>query len=191
MGVAGNFRESCRGERESVPFMITVASAGLCEPFSGFLIMPLMKFIDELKKSFLLHPVAAHFSNGLVPVAFLALMLALLTGNPCFEQTVISLLVIVLLAVPVSFYSGIKEWKKKYKGAKTPVFEKKIRLSILLMVLCVTTVAIRVAVPDVMQQGGILSWMYGAGLIAMFPVVVLLGHHGGKLSAGQRSERFR
>lgn len=170
---------------------MTVVTAGQGEPFTSKSTMPLMKFINELKKSFLLHPVAAHFSNGLVPVAFLSLLIFLLTGNPCFEHTVIYLLFIVLMAVPVSFYSGIQEWKKKYKGAKSPVFEKKIRLSMLLMTLCVLTVSIRVAVPDVIQRGGFLAWLYGAGLIVMFPVVVLLGHHGGKLSAGQRSERFR
>jgi hypothetical protein len=152
--------------------------------------MPL-KFIKELKQSFLLHPVAAHFSNGVVPVAVLYLLLFLPTGDPFFERTVIHLLVIVLLAVPVSFYSGIREWKTKYKGAKAPVFQKKIRLSILLFVLCVIAVAIRIAVPGVMQQGGPLSWIYNAALFAMLPTVVLLGHHGGKLAAGQRTERFR
>ncbi|NTU52644.1 MAG: hypothetical protein HGA97_02875 [Chlorobiaceae bacterium] len=153
--------------------------------------MPLMKFIKELKKSFLLHPVAAHFSNGLVPVAFLSHLIFLLTGNSCFDYAVIYLLLIVLMAVPVSFFSGIREWKSKYKGVKAPVFKKKIRLSMLLMALGVTTVTIRVVAPDVMQRGDFLSWVYGAALIVMFPVVVLLGHHGGQLSAGQRSERFR
>lgn len=149
------------------------------------------KFIKEMKQSFMLHPVAAHFSNGVVPVAVLYLLLFLPTGDPFFERTVIHLLVIVLLAVPVSFYSGIREWKTKYKGAKAPVFQKKIRLSILLFVLCVITVSIRIAAPGVMQAGGPLAWIYTAALFAMLPTVVLLGHHGGKLAAGQRSERFR
>ncbi|NTV66817.1 MAG: hypothetical protein HGB06_03895 [Chlorobaculum sp.] len=149
------------------------------------------KFIKELKQSFMLHPIAAHFSNGVVPVAVLYLLLFLPTGDPFFERTVIHLLVIVLLAVPVSFYSGIREWKTKYKGAKAPVFQKKIRLSILLLVLCVIAVSIRVAVPGVMQAGGVLAWLYVAALLVMLPTVVLLGHHGGKLAAGQRSERFR
>lgn len=149
------------------------------------------KFIKELKQSFLLHPIAAHFSNGVVPVAVLYLLLFLPTGDPFFERTVIHLLVIVLLAVPVSFYSGIREWKTKYKGAKAPVFQKKIRLSILLLVLCVIAVSIRVAVPGVMQASGLLAWIYVASLFVMLPTVVLLGHHGGKLAAGQRTERFR
>jgi hypothetical protein len=155
-----------------------------------FLPMP-FKFIKEMKQGFVLHSVAAHFSNGMLPVALLYLLLFLPTGDPFFERTVIHLLVIVLLAVPVSFYSGIRDWKVKYKGAKAPVFQKKIRLSILLSVLCVAAVSIRVAAPEVMLRGGVLAWIYVAVLFAMLPTVVLLGHHGGKLAAGQRSERFR
>jgi len=153
--------------------------------------MPFFKFIKEMKQNFMLHPVAAHFSNGVIPVAVLYLLLSLPGGDPFFEHTVIHLLVIVLLAVPFSFYSGLRRWKTRYKGAKAPVFETKIRLSILLLVLCVITVSIRIAVPTVMMDGGILFWIYVVSLFAMLPAVVLLGHHGGKLAAGQRSERFR
>lgn len=153
--------------------------------------MPFAKFLKEMKQSFMLHPVAAHFSNGVIPVAVLYLLLFLPTGNLYFEHTVINLLVIVLLAVPFSFYSGIRDWKRKYKAAKTPVFQKKIRLSILLSVLCVITVSIRIAVPDVMLTKGLLSWIFAVSLFLMLPTVVLLGHYGGKLAAGQRSERFR
>ncbi|MGC8774237.1 MAG: DUF2231 domain-containing protein [Chlorobaculum sp.] len=153
--------------------------------------MPFFKFIKEMKQSFMLHPVAAHFSNGVIPVAVLYLVLFLPTGNPFFEHTVVHLLLVSLLAVPFSFYSGIRDWKTKYKGAKAPVFQTKIRLSILLLVAGILAAAIRLAVPDVMHEGGPLSWLYVATLLVMLPMVVLLGHHGGKLAAGQRSERFR
>lgn len=153
--------------------------------------MPLMKFFREMKNSFELHPVAAHFSNGLVPVAVLYLLLSIALGDRFFEHTVIDLLVVVLAGVPVSFYSGVREWKTKYNGAKAPVFEKKIRLSMLLLVLCMIAVLIRIAAPSVMQDGGFLALVYVASLCAMLPTVVLLGFYGGKLAAGQRSERFR
>lgn len=153
--------------------------------------MPIMKFFREMKKSFELHPVSAHFSNGLVPVAVLYLLLSIFFGDRFFEHTVIELLVVVLVAAPFSFYSGVREWKMKYKGAKAPVFAKKIRLSILLLTLCVVAVIIRISVPGVMEDGGPLAWVYVASLCAMLPTVVLLGFHGGKLAAGQRSERFR
>jgi phosphatidylserine synthase len=153
--------------------------------------MSIVKFIEEMKKTFILHAVAAHFSNGLIPVAVLYLLLALPSSDVFFEHTVVHLLVIVLMAIPISFLSGIREWKTKYKGAKAPVFTKKIRLSVVLFALCVTAVSIRISVPGVMNGSGILFWTYTASLFVMLPVVVLLGHYGGKLSSGQRQEKFR
>jgi uncharacterized membrane protein len=153
--------------------------------------MSLGKFLDEMRRTFFLHPISAHFSNGVIPIAVLYLLLNVATGDTYFEHTVIDLLVIVLLAAPVSFVSGIIDWKKKYKGAKAPVFVKKIRLAVVLCVLAVAAISIRFADPAVMEAGGVLRWAYILIVLAMLPVVVLLGHYGGKLSAGQRSEKFR
>jgi hypothetical protein len=139
--------------------------------------MGLMSFLKEMKQTFFLHAIAAHFSNGVVPVAVFYLLLFLPTGNHYFEHTTKHLLVIVLLAIPFSFFSGIHDWKTKYKGAKAPVFVKKIRLSFALFTLAVLTVVIRFAFPDVMYAGGLLHWLYMAMLLAMLPVVVLLGHY--------------
>ncbi|WP_233120887.1 hypothetical protein [Chlorobium sp. KB01] len=151
----------------------------------------LKAFLKEMKKTLFPHAIAAHFSNGLIPVAVLFLLLSLSSGDVYFEHTVIHLLVIVLMAIPVSFFSGIYDWKTKYKAAKAPIFIKKIRLSILLFILCVTTVSFRLGVPGVMHQEGMLHWLYIALLLSMLPVVVLLGHYGGKLSAAQRSAGAR
>ena len=153
--------------------------------------MSLAKFLNEMKRTFFLHAISAHFSNGLIPVAVLYLLLALLEGDPFFEHTVLHLLVIVLMAIPLSFVSGIADWKKKYNGAKAPIFIKKIRLAILLCLLAAAALSIRVADPGVMDGSGPLHWAYLLLLLAMLPVVVLLGHYGGKLSAGQRQEKFR
>jgi uncharacterized membrane protein len=149
------------------------------------------RFLDEMRRTFFLHAISAHFSNGLIPVAVLYLILALPASDPFFERTVLHLLVVVILAVPVSFVSGILDWKKKYNGAKAPVFMKKIRLGVVLFVLAVCAVWIRFAEPGVMSGGGTLHWAYILILLCMLPVVVLLGHYGGKLSAGQRQEKFR
>ena len=142
--------------------------------------------LDEMKKTFLFHAIAAHFSNGLIPVAVLYLLLTLTTGSTYFEHTVEHLIVIVLMAIPVSFFSGIHDWKKKYRAAKAPIFIKKIRLSCALFLLCASTVGIRLTTPDVMSRNGIEHWLYLALLFSMLPVVTLLGHYGGKLSAQSR-----
>ncbi|MEI8185480.1 MAG: hypothetical protein WCG19_02180 [Chlorobiaceae bacterium] len=136
-----------------------------------------------MKKTFLFHAIAAHFSNGLIPVSVLYLLLTLYTGNTYFEHTVEHLIVIVVMAVPVSFFSGIHDWKTKYRQAKAPIFIKKIRLSGLLFTLGVFVAGIRLSIPDVMNRQGIEHWLYLVLLFSMLPVVTLLGHYGGKLSA--------
>ena len=137
----------------------------------------------DMKKTFLFHAIAAHFSNGLIPVAVLYLLLTLSTGSTYFEHTVEHIIVIVVLAIPASFFSGVYDWKTKFRGAKAPIFIKKLRLSGLLFVLCISTVAIRLSIPDVMNRQGVEHWLYIVLLFSMLPVVTLLGHYGGKLSS--------
>ncbi|KUL20271.1 hypothetical protein [Chlorobium limicola] len=153
--------------------------------------MPKPSLWKDMKKTFMLHAIAAHFSNGLIPVAVLYLLLTLPTGNTFFEHTAQHLLWITFLAIPVSFFSGIHDWRTKYRAAKAPVFIKKIRLSFVLFALCIVAVSLRLSVPDVMARQDLLHWFYVADLFAMLPVVTLLGHYGGKLSQQSRQQPQR
>jgi len=47
-------------------------------------------------------------------------------------------------------------------------------------------VGLRLALPDVMAEAGILRWLYIGILLSMLPVVTLLGHYGGKLASQPR-----
>ena len=44
----------------------------------------------------------------------------------------------------------------------------------------------RLTTPEVMNRDGIEHWIYLALLFSILPVVTLLGHYGGKLSAQSR-----
>jgi len=139
-------------------------------------------FLKETYRSFILHAVASHFINGLVPVAVLYLALTLATGNAYFEHTVVHLVVVTFCMIPVSFLSGIRDWRIKFKSSKAPVFYRKIALSVTLLILCIVTVAIRLGRPDLAAGTGAVAWLYRGCLFIMLPVVVLLGHFGGKLA---------
>jgi len=153
--------------------------------------MPKPSLWKDMKKTFMLHAIAAHFSNGLIPVAVLYLLLTLPSGDTFFEHTVQHLLWITFLALPVSFFSGVHDWETKYRAAKAPIFIKKIRLSLLLFALCTVEVTIRLMVPEVMDHSDLLHWFYIAVLLGMLPVVTLLGHYGGKLSQQSRQQPQR
>jgi len=139
--------------------------------------------------TFIFHAVSSHFVNGLVPVSVLFLLLTLITADPYFEHTVFHVLCVVSIAVPLSFLSGIRDWRIKFHGGRAPIFYRKIGLSILLALLCAVVISIRLAWPDPLAAGGGIAMLYGGCVFMTLPVVVLLGHFGGKLAymARQRS----
>jgi hypothetical protein len=140
------------------------------------------KFIDDFYRTFVLHAVAAHFNNGLLPSALLFLGLAILRNDPFLERTVLHLICLAVSMVPVSFLSGVRDWRTKFHGARAPIFYRKMWLTALLSLLSGSAVLIRLSHPDVLFQGGALSWLYLGCLGGTLPVVVLLGHYGGKLA---------
>jgi len=143
-------------------------------------------FLKKIFKTFIFHAVASHFINGLVPVAVFFMMLTLITANPYFEHTVIHLICISAMTIPFSFLSGIRDWRTKFHGGRAPIFYRKIKLSIILAVLCSAVISIRLAVPDPLAAGGVMGLLYGGCIILALPIVALLGHLGGKLAYAAR-----
>lgn len=144
--------------------------------------MPVAHFLKDMCKTFVLHAVAAHFNNGLLPSALLFLFLTLLSGDPYFERTVLHLMIIALCMVPVSFFSGVRDWRAKFHGGRAPIFYRKMWLSGVLFLLVASAAGLRLARPGLLLQGGACKWIYLGCLIGTLPVVVMLGHYGGKLA---------
>ena len=149
----------------------------------------MIRLLREFTSTFLLHAVAAHFSNGLVPTAILFLVLARATSTVCLERSVYYVSCVTLVMIPVSFWSGIRDWHDKFHGAKAPVFIRKIRLSLLFLVLAATTVLLLHADPDLLSRLTSLAWLCRVCLFGMLPTVILLGHYGGKLAHQARMNR--
>lgn len=150
---------------------------------------PFVRFWRDFRSTFVLHAVAAHFNNGLLPAAILFMLLAVFTGNPYFEHTVLHLIILALCMVPVSFFSGIRDWRTKFYGGRAPIFYRKMWLSCLLFLLVGGAAAIRLDRPGVLYQGGVSPWLYLVCLFSALPVVVLLGHYGGKLAYQGKTTR--
>ena len=74
-----------------------------------------------------LHPVAAHFPNGALPLAFLAWLVYLVLGDSSFERTSFYLMLVATLAVPFTGFTGWSDAKHRFGTTTTGVFpEKKI-----------------------------------------------------------------
>lgn len=144
-------------------------------------------FFKDFRNTFVLHAVAAHFNNGLIPAAILFLMFALFSSNPYFEHTILHLIILALVMAPVSFLSGIRDWRKNFHGGRSPIFYRKMWLTGLLFLLVACATGIRLVHPGVLFNGGGFMWLYLGCLIGAFPVVVMLGHYGGKLAFRYKS----
>lgn len=150
--------------------------------------MSLPRLLQEMRSTFILHAVAAHFPNGLIPVAVTFMLLALVTADPYSEHTVLHLLLVTFCMIPVSFISGIRDWRRNFHGAKAPIFRKKLTLAAVLFLLCGASIVLRLRHPDILSDHGVATLLYGGSLLLMLLVVTLLGHFGAKLAAQVRKQ---
>jgi len=137
--------------------------------------------LRDLYRTLVLHAVVAHFPNGLLPAALLFLFLSLVTATPCLEAAAFYMTALVVVCLPLSLVSGIRDWRRRYGGVKAPIFYKKIALGSSLLVFGAAAVWLRATDPALISEGGALRVLYLGLLGAMMACAVLLGHYGAKL----------
>lgn len=123
-----------------------------------------------------LHPVLAHFPNGLMPTAWLFLILYYLTGRSSFEEGALWLVMVVVAAAPPALASGIFNWHRRYGGRRAAIFTQKIVLTVVLMLIGVVAISLRLLTPAPWHTPA-----YYLCLAAMLACVTMLGYLGGKL----------
>jgi hypothetical protein len=100
-----------------------------------------------------------------------------------FRQTYFYLMVLAVMSTPVSYATGIVEWKQKYKGARVRVFVIKYRLGLVMMALgflCALWYWLR---PAVLEGGG-TAVLFVLLNFSILPVIVYMGYLGGKVAFG-------
>jgi rubredoxin len=150
---------------------------------SEFIPLEAQKFnlLRDMADTFVLHAVAAHFPNGLLPTAAAFLILFLVTGQPQLESAAFSLVVVTVLVAPVSIASGIFDWRTKFAGIPAKIFYKKICLAVTLLLCGVSALWLRWGDPRLLARAGGGGALYLGLFATMLVCVVLLGHYGGKL----------
>lgn len=128
-----------------------------------------------------LHPIAVHTPNGIVPAAFLFLLLAYIFQLSSFELAAFYNLVFVLFAMPLVLFSGFIEWRKHYNGARTTVFVVKISCGVVVLVSILAIVLWRIADPEVAAPASSSRWIFFLVHLIALGAVGLAGHLGGKL----------
>lgn len=131
-----------------------------------------------------LHSIAAHFTNTLYPTAIFFLILYHFTVQDSFRNTHFYLMVLATLAAPVTYLTGIIEWKQRYKGARIRIFIRKYRYGLVLLGLGTLCTLWYYVDPQIVTDKG--GWYIPFIILnfSILPFAVYLGYLGGKLVYG-------
>ena len=126
------------------------------------------------------HVLTTHFPISFFMISAIFMVVHLFTNTSCYEKAAFLCLAAgAIVAVPTTV-TGWITWKKKYKGARTPIFLKKIKLSVAIIVLSSSLVLWRWFFPS--QAHTVWHYVYSLGIGLLFVCVALEGFFGGRLN---------
>ncbi|GAB4559050.1 MAG: hypothetical protein Tsb0017_14910 [Geothermobacteraceae bacterium] len=125
-----------------------------------------------------LHPILAHFPNGLMPSIFFLLIAGWLFGRGSLDEAVLWLVGLVTAVVPLNLLTGVRDWKRFFGGVSAPIFRRKIILALVLGLLGLAALAVR------LFGGEGLYPIYLFLLAGMLAASAALGYLGGQLMFG-------
>jgi uncharacterized membrane protein len=131
-----------------------------------------------------LHPVAAHFPNGALPLALLAWFVYLVLGDSSFERTSFYLMLVATLAVPFTGLSGLSDAKHRFGTTSTGVFPEKKLWSLVLTGVTFGMAGWRLSLGWAHVPIGLEIAVFTVLLIAATGIAARLGMLGGKLVFG-------
>ena len=144
----------------------------------------LLEKATALILQFHLHPITVHTPNGIIPFAFILLILTPIFGIITFETAAFYSFLFVLLNMPAVLYTGYVTWQKKYKGALTSLFKLKIGASVVATSILSLLLLWRLVQPNVMSVPSAGRVIFILLAFLLLAAVGIAGHMGGKLVFG-------
>jgi len=142
--------------------------------------------LRRMRETFAPHAVAAHFPTALIPTCSLFLLLAIIYSYPALEFAAFVLLMVVVAIMPLTMLTGFLLWRKDYQKVRSVIFNRKICLAWILLLVALVTLSWRWFNPDLVAKGGVSLGLYLLLNLLMLVCVTLLGHYGGVLVAAKR-----
>lgn len=127
-----------------------------------------------------LHHIATHFTNGLFPTAALMITIFLLTGNSMYEATAFNCIIVGFLGIPLAYGTGVADWKKRFQGRRTRIFDHKIAFGFIFLALGAVTVFLRWSFGEEIDSEGAMKWVYVSFIYILTGLATYLGHLGSK-----------
>ncbi|GMR04199.1 MAG: hypothetical protein BMS9Abin23_0089 [Thermodesulfobacteriota bacterium] len=136
-------------------------------------------FRERIKaKDIHIHSMLIHFTNALYPAAILFLFLYLVLGKEAFRLTYFYLMVFATVTMPLSYASGILQWRRKYQGAMIRIFYSKIRYGLLAFVIGAACTLWYYFSPGVLDGGGVVEAAFILLNLSILIPLIYLGHLG-------------
>lgn len=135
-----------------------------------------------LQKKFLIHihHIGSHFTNGLMPVSALLLTLHFVFGERSYETAAFYCVILSMVAAPAVFFSGYLDWRTRFEGRSTRIFNHKRLFGVFFMLLSIVLVGWRIMRPEVAMTAGGLRYIYLAMVYIDTGFAMYLGYLGGK-----------
>lgn len=97
------------------------------------------------------HPISTHIPNGVLPISFLFIVLAFISGSTSLSTAAFCNIIMVVLTTPFVIFSGYVEWRHRYKGILTNLFKIKIACAVIVAAGTLLMAVWWIASPDVLS----------------------------------------
>jgi len=140
-----------------------------------------MKKSKNIVEKLHIHPISAHFPSAFFPFSVLFIILVIIKEDSAFVTGVKYTQLAGAVTNPIAMASGLIDWKSKYKGAKVPIFKKKILFSSIAQTLAFLCVAWSYLMPGVLEADNFLIYLFLLLTILSTVFTFLVGRWGARL----------
>ncbi len=128
------------------------------------------------------HPMTVHFPIVFMISTTVFSLLYLLSGHPAFDVTAFYCLGAGILMTPVAILTGLYTWWLNYLARQMRRVTIKRRLSLLLLATAIVAFVWHLMVPDILLRMGGSGIVYLLFVLAVTPLVTIIGWHGAQLT---------
>jgi predicted heme/steroid binding protein/uncharacterized membrane protein len=148
---------------------------------------PIPEILSRLLKRFPMlrrhpHPMTVHFPIVLMLAVTGFNFLYLVTGIESFETTALHCLGAGVLFTPLVIITGLYTWWLNYMAKPITPIKIKLMASLVLFVTSLIAFTWRISVPNVLHSFTALSAIYFLLVLALAPLVVIIGWYGANLT---------
>ena len=145
------------------------------------------EFLSRLLKKYPMlrrhpHPSTVHFPIVFMLAATVFNVLYVLTGIKGFEITAANCLGAGILFTPVVILTGLFTWWLNYMAKPLHAINVKVWCSLALLLTAIVAFTWRMSNPHIMDSFQVQSFFYFLLILALLPLVVVIGWYGAKLT---------